>query len=298
MPRLLLVSLVWALSFGLIKQELAGLDPVAVATLRLALAAVLFTPWLRWPAAGAGAAGTFIAIGAVQFGVMYATYLAAFRHLAAHEVALLTVLTPLYLALIESAVDRRWRLRWIAAALLAVAGAAVAIWSDRPLGTKLTGLVLVQASNLCFALGQVAYRRAFPRFAGTVTDRNAFAWLMLGGLLATALLSGVTTDWSAFSPTLRQFGVIGYLGAVATALGFFLWAQGSVQVNAGVLAAFNNAKVPLGVACSLVVFGESASLGQLALSFVLLAGAVALAAAGARRDDAAGSGDRTRRGGR
>lgn len=292
MPRLLLVSLVWALSFGLIKQELSGLDPVAVATLRLALAALLFTPWLRWPAGGAGAAGTFVAIGAVQFGLMYAAYLAAFRHLAAHEVALLTVLTPLYLALVESAADRRWRGRWILAALLAVAGAAVAIWSDRPLGTKLTGLVLIQLSNLCFALGQVAYRRAFPRFAGAVTDRTAFAWLMIGGLLATALLSLATTDWAAFSPTLRQFGVIGYLGAVATALGFFLWAQGSVQVNAGVLAAFNNAKVPLGVACSLLIFGEQASLGQLALGFALLAGAVALAAAGPRPDDA------SRRGGR
>jgi drug/metabolite transporter (DMT)-like permease len=102
-------------------------------------------------------------------------------------------------------------------------------------------------------------------------------------LIATALLSLLTTDWSAFHPTLRQMGVIGYLGVVATALGFFLWAQGSIEVNAGILAVFNNAKVPLGVACSLIVFGERADLGQLVLGFALLAAAVALAAVRTRR---------------
>jgi drug/metabolite transporter (DMT)-like permease len=274
MLRLLLVSLLWALSFGLIKQELTGLDPVAIATLRLGLAAILFVPWLRWPPGGAPLAATFMGIGAVQFGLMYAAYLGAFRHLAAHEVAL----TPLYLAVFEAAADRRWSGRHVLAATLAVAGAAVAIWSDRPIAAKLTGLLLIQLSNLCFAAGQVAYRRARPRLTSAAPDRSAFAWLMLGGLIATALLSLFTTDWSAFSPTLRQMGVIGYLGVIATALGFFLWAQGSVEVNAGVLAAFNNAKVPLGVACSLIVFGERADLGQLVLGFALLAAAVALAA--------------------
>ncbi len=277
MPRLLLVSLIWALSFGLIKQELAGLDPVAVATLRLALAAMIFVPWLRRPR-GENLIGHFVAIGAIQFGLMYAAYLAAFRHLAAYEVALLTVLTPLYLALMEAMVARRWLARHFLAAALAAIGAAVAIWSDRPLATKLTGLVLIQLSNLCFAAGQVAYRRTFARSSGAITDRTAFAWMMIGGLAATAALSLATTDWTTFAPTWRQLGVIGYLGTVATALGFFLWAQGSIQVNAGVLAAFNNAKVPLGVACSLLVFGEQASLDQLVLGFALLVGAVALAA--------------------
>lgn len=286
MLRLLLVSLIWALSFGLIKQELAGLDPVAVATLRLALAAVLFAPWLRIPPGSGHLIVRFVSIGAVQFGLMYAAYLAAFRHLAAYEVALLTVLTPLYLALMEAMVARRWLARYLLAAALAVMGAAVAIWSDRPLAAKLTGLVLIQLSNLCFAAGQVAYRHALARFSGVMTDRTAFVWMMAGGLAATATLSLATTDWGAFAPTWRQLGVIGYLGAVATALGFFLWAQGSVQVNAGVLAAFNNAKVPLGVACSLLVFGEQASLDQLILGFALLAGAVALAARRSAPDEA------------
>ena len=47
---LLAASLLWAFSFGLIKGQLAGLDPVAVASTRLLLAAVVFAPlMLRRP---------------------------------------------------------------------------------------------------------------------------------------------------------------------------------------------------------------------------------------------------------
>lgn len=34
-------------------------------------------------------------------------------------------------------------------------------------------------------------------------------------------------------------------------------------MNAGALAAFNNAKIPLGIACSILVFGEHADLPKL-----------------------------------
>ena len=47
MLLLLLASLVWAFSFGLIKDQLAGLDPTAVAVLRLLCALLVFLPFLR-----------------------------------------------------------------------------------------------------------------------------------------------------------------------------------------------------------------------------------------------------------
>ena len=46
---------------------------------------------------------------------------------------------------------------------------------------------------------------------------------------------------------------------------------------AGTLAVFNNAKVPLGVACSLLFFGETADLPRLAVGGALLIAAVAVA---------------------
>ena len=47
MPALLLASLIWACSFGLIKRHLAGVDPAWVTAARLGLAALVFLPFAR-----------------------------------------------------------------------------------------------------------------------------------------------------------------------------------------------------------------------------------------------------------
>jgi drug/metabolite transporter (DMT)-like permease len=86
-----------------------------------------------------------------------------------------------------------------------------------------------------------------------------------------------TTRWGAFSPSPAQWATIIYLGAVASGAGFFLWNVGATRVNAGTLAAINNAKIPLGIACSLVFFGETADLPRLLLGGALMAGGVWIA---------------------
>jgi drug/metabolite transporter (DMT)-like permease len=60
-------------------------------------------------------------------------------------------------------------------------------------------------------------------------------------------------------------------------LGFFLWNQGAARVNAGTLAVLNNAKVPLGIAVSLLCFGESAYAPAVIASLALLVAAAVLA---------------------
>ena len=56
-----------------------------------------------------------------------------------------------------------------------------------------------------------------------------------------------------------QWQAILYLGCIASGLGFFLWNKGATLSNAGELAAFNNAVVPLAVIVSLFIFKESQS---------------------------------------
>src|SRR4051794_18551926 len=108
MLYLVLVSLIWAFSFGLIGKRLAGLDPTAVAALRLALACVVFLPFFRWRGLTARMALHLALIGVVQFGAMYILYLRAFSDLPSYAVALFTVTTPLYVALFDAALERRW----------------------------------------------------------------------------------------------------------------------------------------------------------------------------------------------
>ena len=54
----------------------------------------------------------------------------------------------------------------------------------------------------------------------------------------------------------------------------FLWNIGATRVGSGALAAMNNAKIPLAVACSLLIFGEFADISRLIVSLALLTTAV------------------------
>ncbi|HLP03183.1 MAG TPA: EamA family transporter [Opitutaceae bacterium] len=278
MIHLVVVSLLWAFSFGLIKTQLAGVDSAFVAGARLVLALAVFLPFLRPRATSRRAALGLIGIGAVQFGLMYLAYLSAFRSLAAYQVALLTIVTPVLVCLVDDLLERRIRWQPLCAAAVAVAGAGVVV-AKQPLGrAEWTGIALVQASNICFALGQVLYRR-WKLSRPEVRDRDVFAWLYLGAALATLPLAWHHGDPLTLPRSLApaQLGVLVYLGVLASGLAFFLWNLGAVRVSTGTLAVMNNAKTPLGVAASLLVFGEQTDLPRLLLGGGLVVAAAAYA---------------------
>lgn len=273
---LLLTSLVWAFSFGLIKGRLTGLDATAVATLRLLCALLVFLPFFRWSAATARTRWRLAVIGAVQFGLMYVLYLRAFALLQAYEVALFTIFTPVYVALLDAALEKRCLARHLVAVILALIGAGVLLWRATLSADLAAGFVLVQLSNLCFAAGQLAWKREQARLGGA-SPREVFALLYAGALGATAVVSLFTTDWSGFRPDWTQAGIMVYLGVVASGLGFFWWNLGAARVNSGTLAVFNNAKIPLAVVVSLLFFGETADLPRLLASLLLMFAAIAVA---------------------
>ena len=264
MALLLITSFIWAFSFGLVKKFLGGVDASFVAFVRLFLALLLFLPLWRPGKVKRVLALRLLGIGMVQFGLMYVCYIQSFRFLAAHQVALFTVFTPLFVAAGDDLLERRWRPLHFWTALLAVAGTALIVYSGWGRAGLLKGFVLVQASNACFAGGQVLYRR-LPAAGRKWRDRDVFAWLFLGGAAAAALAMlffSVTPN-----PPLSgsQALTLLYLGLLASGIGFFLWNIGSSRVSAGTLAVMNNLKIPLAVGVSLLVFHERADLARLAV---------------------------------
>ncbi len=239
MLHLLLVSLLWALSPGLIKHELAGVPSSAISVLRLALTAAMFAPWLRLRAkAGLPllTVGRLVGIGAVQFGLMYLLYLRAFAHLQAHEVFVFTALTPLYVVIFDGVSSRRIKARDVAAAACAVASAVVIAWRDTGFEDVLAGFLFVQGANACFAAGQVAYRNVRPTIS--MSEPHVFAWQALGGFVATLVVALPTTPWRTLPAllTMHHVIVIAFLGLVASGAGFIVWNIGQTRVRAGILA--------------------------------------------------------------
>ncbi len=269
MLYLVIVSLVWAFSFGLIGNQLGGLPPAWLGWIRLAISALVFLPFVRrvpWKAAL-----SLFVIGMVQFGFMYWAYMSSFVYLQSHEVALFTISTPLLIAILADLFGLRFHPRNFLAAGLAVGGAGLILWKGISSADPLLGFALVQIANGCFAIGQLAYRRVMSRLFQPIPDHRVFFWLHLGGFAAlTPVALPQMLVATPPAPTGSQWAILVYLGLVASGLGFFLWNTGARRVSAGVLAVMNNLKIPLAVAVSLLLFPETAGIPSLLAGGLLI----------------------------
>ena len=272
MIYLSLVSIVWAFSFGLIGTKLGNLPPAWLAWIRLALSAAVFLPFVRrlpWKTALA-----LFAAGALQFGLMYLAYMNSFRYLKSHEVALFTVMTPIFVAALSDLFGKSFHPLNLIAASLAVGGAAWIKWAELETVAPLSGFLLVQLSNLCFAAGQLAYRRIMNRLPAPLPDHHVFFWPHAGGFaILTPIALPLALAAQPPAPTPEQWAILLYLGLVASGICFFLWNRGARLVTTGQLAVMNNLKIPLGVAVSLFVFKETTGL------YTLLAGSLLIGVA-------------------
>lgn len=95
MIYLLITTVIWGFSFGLIKNNLTGVDPIFVSLCRMVLSLVIFLPFLRLKKLDIRFSLKMVLIGAIQYGVMYICYISSFQFLKAYEVALFTIFTPL-----------------------------------------------------------------------------------------------------------------------------------------------------------------------------------------------------------
>ena len=273
MIALILASLIWSFSFGIIQQQIAGQDPSFNTMVRLALAFAVFLPFLRQRFNRF--ALQLVIIGAVQYGAMYLFFFQGFATLQSHEVALFTILTPFWVLLLA---NPRHLTRGLIPVGLAIAGGAVVRYTGDESFHLDTGFLYLQLSNLCFAFGQVQYRRLLKNHsaeAGVKADVNCFAWLFLGGTLV-GLGRWLWLDMPMQPTTYETWLAYAYLGIVASGLGFFLWNSGARKVTTSRLAAANNLKIPTAVAVSLLVFGEQIDMLRFGIGAALIVVAMAL----------------------
>lgn len=268
MVYLLLISCVWAFSYGLIKGNLTGLSPDFVAFSRMALAFLVFLPFFRKSSLSLRSSLLLTGIGAVQYGLMYLFFIRSCFYLPAHLVVLFTACTPIYVTLINDVLEKSFHPRHLLAATVAFLGIAALQYQYFEWNGELTGFFLVQLSDLCFAFGQVAYKKLKPI---KVKDSQIYALLFFGGVLITGGITTLLQGWgSLFIASSHQINLLLYLGVIASGLCFFGWNKASLLVSTPTLAVFNNVKIPLGVMVSLLFFGEKANIPPLILSSLLL----------------------------
>ncbi len=265
MPYLLFVTVLWAFSFSLIGEYLAGqVDSYFAVLTRVLLAGAVFLPLTRWRGVAPRFIGGVMLVGALQFGITYVCLYQSFRVLTVPEVLLFTVLTPLHVALIDDALNRRFNAWALLAAAVAVLGAAI-IRYDGVSGDFIEGFLLLQLANATFAAGQVLYKHLVARYPSDIPQYRRFGYFFVGALLV-ALPGWVLLGNPAKLPTTEvQWLVLLFMGLLATALGQFWWNKGATLVDGGTLAVMNNLHVPVGLLINLLIWNEHADLARLAL---------------------------------
>ena len=263
MVYLVTITFLWAFSFSLIGVYLAGqVDAYFSVLTRVALASIVFLPFLR--RVPLKLAAQLMALGAIQLGCMYVFYYQSFLLLSVPEVLIFTILTPVYVTLIFDLMQGRFSFRYLMTALVAVLGAAIIRYSA--IGEQVfTGFLVVQGANICFALGQVGYKVLLEREQLKLPQRAVFGYFYLGALVITIITWFLFGNPAKLPTTSTQWGILLYLGLIASGLGYFFWNKGATKVDAGTLAIMNNALIPAGLIVNLVIWNREANLTRLAL---------------------------------
>ena len=252
--RLLLANIIWAFSFSLIGHYVSGkVDTYLAIAIRLLLGALIWLPLsFAWKMEKKYALRCF-AIGGIQIGLMYIAYYNSFKYLKVVEVALFTVMTPFYISLLGSMMDRKFAANSFLSAALAIFGAIIIKWTDIS-SDFLIGLLLVQMANASFAMGQVLYKKYVASELPISDQRAGFAYFHLGALVP--VLPFLLTRWGGLSfeiPT-QTWLTLAWLGIVASGLGYFLWNSGTKLVNMSQLAVMNNVLIPMAILVNLVLW--------------------------------------------
>ncbi|KNC66454.1 DMT family transporter [Pseudoalteromonas ardens] len=268
MHHLIFVTLLWAFSFSLIGVYLAGsVDLWFAALSRIALATLVFLPFIRWQQTARPVMFRLMTIGAIQIGAMYGFYYHAFVFLTVPEVLLFTVMTPVYITLLNDLFAKRFNARYLLVALIATLGAFV-IRLTTPNPDFWLGFMVVQGANLCFALGQVLYKRLAEQHA--LVHHQCFGFFFIGALAMSSLSFALFGDLNRLPSTQLQWGILIYLGLIASALGYFIWNKGVTLVSVGALAVMNNVLIPAGILVNILIWNRTADLVSLGLGSAII----------------------------
>lgn len=269
MNYLIIASICFSLSFGLIKNQLAGLPSDMVVELRLLVAGLIFLPFFR--KVGLKKHLLAASIGVIQFGLMYIFFIRAFKYLQGNEIVLLTTSTPILVAICSAFFGQRFKWSYLICILFSVIGAIIVIWDNVSFNFLLKGVLLMELSNFCFALGQVLWMQYIGE-----NDVKLMSSAYLTAAVFVLPFSILNTDFATFSLTTSQSLSILYLGIIPTGIGFWLWNRGTKLVTPTTLAIMNNLKIPLGVFFALTIFNEKINFGHFVIGSVFILASIIL----------------------
>ena len=256
MIYLILVSILWSFSFGIIKYGLSGIDSSFISLMRNLIAFLFFASLSLYNFKKFIFDIKLILIGAIQFGLMYVLYIQSYQYLPAYLIATFTITTPIFIGIFSQLFQNKsFSLSGIFSILLVVLGSLMMRFNIvNPLDYWL-GFFLIQCANICFAIGQIMFKKWYSKNTSVDIIYN-FSQMFFGAVLITSMFSIINSTNIGMLNTYNLFALL-FLGLFSTGFGFLAWNLGSLQVSNERLAVMNNVVIPIAIFNSFLIFGEA-----------------------------------------
>jgi len=272
----LVVMVLWAANFIVVKSALAVLPPVGFTFLRFILASVTLFVLLRVREGSVGLPRrdliAICALGALGFGIYQMLWTTGLSTVPAGDSALLIASTPVFVAFL--AVIARSDVLTSAkliGGLTSFVGVAIVIASGRglTLGQSLAGEAITLLAALCWSV----YLAFGAPFLGRHSPLRATAWATLAGTIVLAPVA-IAQLAAAHLPALPLdvIGAVLYSGLLAAGVSNVVVQNGVKVIGPTRTAALQFLVPALAVVLAAMILGEPIRLGQVLGGVVIVAG--------------------------
>jgi len=259
MSYLIIVSILWSFSFGIIKYGLEGVESSYISFIRSLIAFLFFSSISIYNIKRFSFDLKLVFIGAIQFGLMYVFYIQSYAYLPAYLIATFTITTPIFIGIASRFIlKERISKNGIYAIILVLIGSFLMRMNIVNPFNYWIGFLLIQFANFFFASGQILFKQWNIKNDSKDIVHN-FSQLFLGATLITSIFYFIGINNSYELTSVNLLTLI-FLGLISTGLGFLFWNIGSLKVSNEKLAVINNLIIPIAILNSYFIFGEQMNL--------------------------------------
>lgn len=276
--QLLMLVLIWAINFSVIKIGLAILHPLGFNALRFMLASIVVLLVLRQagpiPLPAPRDRPRIIVLGLLGNLVYQLLFINGMDRTRAGNASLLLAGTPILTAVLSTRlgherVDMRL---WLGILLTVVGIGAVVIAGNAGLRmdrSTITGDLLMLCTSAVWSIYTVGARKPIARY-GPVAVTAWTLWIGAVGLVLVGIPDLAHTAWAAVPP--RLWGSVLYSGGLGIGVAYILWYRGVGSIGNARTASYSNLVPAFALAAAWPLLGERPTTGQVLGAAVIIGG--------------------------
>jgi drug/metabolite transporter (DMT)-like permease len=257
---LVLMAVIWAVNFSVVKYGTALVDPLAYNGIRVGLAAVvlvLIVAATRAPLPPRRDILALLGLGVLGNGFYQCLFVIGVSKTSASDAALVIAATPAFVAIIGklrgSERTSAKRAAGIAMSILGMAFVVLGATTATSGNASLVGDLIMLAASLCWAMYTVLLKPYTARAAGMPLS----ALTMVGGaipLIAYCLPSMLRTNWTAFPPL--GWLAVSYSGVGSLVIAYAFWYRGVRIIGPTRTAMYSNLQPVIAVLVAWAMLSE------------------------------------------